>query len=146
MRSPVWTFKSMWTPARRKPHSKIMGNSMELVPPFTAITASTLLGRLSIRCWNNAVGTCFYSATRAMVRSGTDVRGLGLALSRHSNSSQRCSMGLMGSVQARQVLPHQSRTNHFCIVFCIVHRGIVMLKQERAFPKLLPQNWKHRIV
>ena len=28
----------------------------------------------------------------------------------------------------------------------IVHGGIVMLKQERAFPKLLPQSWKHRIV
>ena len=27
-----------------------------------------------------------------------------------------------------------------------VHRGIVMLKQKRAFPKLLPQSWKHRIV
>ena len=27
-----------------------------------------------------------------------------------------------------------------------VHGGIVMLKQERAFPKLLPQSWKHRIV
>jgi hypothetical protein len=24
--------------------------------------------------------------------------------------------------------------------------GIVMMKQERAFPKLLPQNWKHPIV
>jgi hypothetical protein len=29
---------------------------------------------------------------------------------------------------------------------CFVHEGIVMLKQERAFPKLLPQSWKHRIV
>jgi hypothetical protein len=27
-----------------------------------------------------------------------------------------------------------------------VHGGIVMLKQERAFPKLLPQSWKLRIV
>jgi hypothetical protein len=27
-----------------------------------------------------------------------------------------------------------------------VHRGIVMLKQEWAYPKLLPQSWKHRIV
>jgi hypothetical protein len=27
-----------------------------------------------------------------------------------------------------------------------VHGGIVMLKQERAFPKLLLQSWKHRIV
>ena len=27
-----------------------------------------------------------------------------------------------------------------------VHQGIVMLKQERAFPKPLPQSWTHRIV
>ena len=27
-----------------------------------------------------------------------------------------------------------------------VHRSIVMLKQERAFPKLLPKSWKNRIV
>jgi hypothetical protein len=27
-----------------------------------------------------------------------------------------------------------------------VHGGIVMLKQESAFPKLLPQSLKHRIV
>ena len=27
-----------------------------------------------------------------------------------------------------------------------VHRGNVTLKQERAFPKLLPQSLKHRIV
>ena len=27
-----------------------------------------------------------------------------------------------------------------------VHRGIVMLEQERTFPKLLPQSWKHRIL
>ena len=25
-----------------------------------------------------------------------------------------------------------------------VHGDMVMLKQERAFPKLLPQSWKHR--
>jgi hypothetical protein len=29
---------------------------------------------------------------------------------------------------------------------CFVHRGIVMLKPEKAFPKLLPQTWKHRMV
>ena len=28
----------------------------------------------------------------------------------------------------------------------VVNMGIVMLKQERDFPKLLPQSWKHRIV
>ena len=27
-----------------------------------------------------------------------------------------------------------------------VREGIVMLKQERTFPKLLPQSWKYRIV
>ena len=27
-----------------------------------------------------------------------------------------------------------------------VHVGIVLLQQERAFSKLLPQGWKHRIV
>ncbi|KAK6303711.1 hypothetical protein J4Q44_G00261650 [Coregonus suidteri] len=55
--------KSMWTPAHRTSHSKIMGINIELVPPFAAITASTLLGRLSTRCLNIASGTCFHSAT-----------------------------------------------------------------------------------
>ncbi|KAK6307892.1 hypothetical protein J4Q44_G00211630 [Coregonus suidteri] len=94
--------KSMWTPARRTSHSKIMGINMELVPFFAAITASTLLGRLFTRCWNIAAGTCFHSATRALVRSGTDVGRLGLAYSRRSNSSQRCSMGLRSGLCAGQ--------------------------------------------
>jgi hypothetical protein len=29
---------------------------------------------------------------------------------------------------------------------CFIHGVIVMLKHESAFPKLLPQSWKHRIV
>ena len=29
---------------------------------------------------------------------------------------------------------------------CFVHVGIVMLKQERAFPKLLPKCWKNKII
>jgi hypothetical protein len=49
--------------ARRISHSKIMGINMELVPPFAAITASTLLGKLSTRCWNIDAGTCFHLAT-----------------------------------------------------------------------------------
>uniref|UniRef100_A0A674EQI4 Uncharacterized protein n=1 Tax=Salmo trutta TaxID=8032 RepID=A0A674EQI4_SALTR len=68
--------KRMWTPARRTPHFKITGINMELVPPF----AATLLRRLSSRCLNIAAGTCYHSATRALVRSGTDVGRLGLAL------------------------------------------------------------------
>jgi hypothetical protein len=41
---------------------------------------------------------------------------------------------------------HTNPDKTFLYVPRIVHRGIVMLKQERAFPKLLPQSWKHRIV
>ena len=89
---------SMWTPAHWTSYSKIMGINMELFPPFAAITAftllgrlstrcwniaaitaSTLLGRLSTRCWNIAAVTCFQSDTRALVRLGTDVGRLGLA-------------------------------------------------------------------
>ena len=29
---------------------------------------------------------------------------------------------------------------------CFVHWGRVLLEQKRAFPKLLPQSWKHRIL
>ena len=88
----------------------LIPKSWELIwswAPFTAITASTLLERLSTRCWNIAARTCFHSATSALVRSGTVVGLLGLVRSRRSNSSQRCSKGLR-SVQASQVLPHRS--------------------------------------
>ena len=72
-----------------------MSINIELVPPFAALTASTLLERFSTWCWNNAAGICFHSATTALVRLDTDVGpDLGLARSRCSNSSQRCSMGL----------------------------------------------------
>ena len=94
--------KSMWKPARPTSHTKIMGINMELVPPFAAITASTLLGRLSTRCWNTVTGICFHSATRAFLRSGTDVAQLGLARSQCSNSSQRCWMGLRSGLCAGQ--------------------------------------------
>jgi hypothetical protein len=36
-------------------------------------------GRLSTRCWNIAAGSFFHSATRALVKSGTNVGRLGLA-------------------------------------------------------------------
>ena len=55
--------KSMWTRARRTSHSKILGINMELTLP---LAASTLLGRLSTRCWNIAAGD-YNSATRALV-------------------------------------------------------------------------------
>jgi hypothetical protein len=46
----------------------------------------------SSRCWNIAAGTCFHSATRALVRLCTDDGRLGLARNQDSNSSQRCLM------------------------------------------------------
>ncbi|KAK6297583.1 hypothetical protein J4Q44_G00321660 [Coregonus suidteri] len=92
--------KSMWTPARRTSHSKIMGINMELVPP--------LLLKQPPLFWEGfpldvAVGTCFHSAPKALVRSGTDVGRLGLARSQRSNSSRRCFMGLRSGVCAGQL-------------------------------------------
>ena len=73
-------------------------------------------GRLSTRCWNIAAGTCFHSATRALVRSDTDHGQLALAHNWHSNSSQRCSMGLTSGLCADQ---SRSSTlissSHFCM-------------------------------
>jgi hypothetical protein len=41
---------------------------------------------------------------------------------------------------------HTDLDKPFLYVPRFVHEVIVVLKQERAFPKLLPQSWKHRIV
>jgi hypothetical protein len=41
---------------------------------------------------------------------------------------------------------HINLNKYFLDGPCFVHGGIVMLKLERTFPKLLPQSWKHRIV
>ena len=112
--------KSLWTPARPTSHSKIMGINMELVPSFAAITASTLLGRLSTRCWNIAAGICFHSATRAFVRSGTDVGRLGVAHSRCSNSSQRCLMVLRSGLCAGQSSSSTPISpNHLCMALAL---------------------------
>ena len=102
--------KCMWTPVHQS-HSKFMGINRELVPPVAAITASTLLGRLSARCWNIAAWTFFHSAT-----SISKDEWWGRARSRHSNSSQRFSMGLRSGLCAGE--PSSSTpitTNHFCM-------------------------------
>ncbi|CDQ91100.1 unnamed protein product [Oncorhynchus mykiss] len=81
--------------------------NMELGPPFAATTASTLLGRLSTRCWNIAAGTCFHSAT-----SISEVGRIGLARSRCSNSSQRLRSGFYAG-QSSSSTPIS--TNDFCM-------------------------------
>lgn len=73
--------------------------------PFTAITASTLLWRLSSRCWR-------HSNTRALVRWRTDVKWGGLGFNQCCSSSQRCPAGLR-SVQDTS-----------CHRACFVHRSI----------------------
>ena len=104
--------KSMRTPVPQTSHSKIMGINME----FAAITSCTLLGRLPIRCWNIAVGTCFHSAIRVLVRSGTDAGRLDLARSQHTNSSQRCSMWLTSELCEGQSSSFRPiSTNYFCM-------------------------------
>ena len=81
-------------------------------PPFAATTASTLLGRFYTRCWNFVAAL----AIRALVSPGTDVRRLGQALSRRSNSSQRCSMGLRSGLCAGQSSSSTPiSTNYFCM-------------------------------
>ena len=111
----------------------LVGINMELVPPFAAITASTLLGKVSTRCWNIAVGICFHSATRALVRSGTDVGQLGLTHNQHSNSSQRCSMGLRSGLCAGQSSTSTLiSTNHFTMDLT-VHGGIRPLARVAVF-------------
>jgi hypothetical protein len=118
--------KSMWTPAHRTSHSKIMGINIDLVPPFAAITASTLLARLSTRCWNIAAGTCFHSTTRALVRLGTDVGRLGLARSWRSNSSQ-----MFDGVEVRALCRPVKFFHSNLMPFLYAPRFV--LKQERAF-------------
>ena len=108
--------------------------------PFAAITASTLLGRLS-------AGTCFHSATRALVRSRTDVGRLRLGSQSPFQFIPKVFDGLEVRALCRPVkFFHTDLNKLFLCGPRFVHGGTVMLNQEKAFPKLLTQSWKHRIV
>lgn len=70
---------------------------------FTALTAFNLLGRLSIKFCNMAVGICAHSATRLLVRSDTEALASGIPghpKGVHWGSGH-------GFAQSTQVLPHQ---------------------------------------
>ena len=134
--------RSTWTPACPSSLSKIMGNNMELVPPLAFVTASTLFregfpldvgtllrGLASIQPW-------------ALVRSGTDVG---------SQSAFQFIPKVFDGVEVRALCRpvkffHTDLNKPFLYGPRFVHSGIVMLKQERAFPKMLPQSWMHRII
>ena len=77
-------------------------------PPFEAITASTLLGRLSTRFRSVSMGMFDHSSRSAFVRSGTDVGREGLAQSPCPNSCQRCSIELRSSFSTPNSLIHWS--------------------------------------
>ena len=114
-------------------------------PPFAAITASTLLRRFSTRGWNIAAGTCFHSAT-----SFSEVRDCWV-IRPGSQSAIQLIPKVFDGVEVRALCRpvkffHTDLDKPFLYGPCFVHGGIVMLKQERAFPKLLPQRWKHRMV
>jgi hypothetical protein len=129
--------KNMWTLAQTS-HSKIMGINMVLVPTFAAIIASTLLGRLSNRCWNIASGSSEVGHWCWAIRPG-------------SQSVFQLISKMFDGVEVRALCRpvkffHTSVNKPFLYGPRFVYGGIVILKQERAFPKLLPQSWKHRIV
>ncbi|KAK6322617.1 hypothetical protein J4Q44_G00074090 [Coregonus suidteri] len=112
------------------------GHSYGVGPPFAAITASTILGRLSTRCWNIAPGT------RALVRSGTDAG----AIRPSSQSAFQFIPKVFDGVEVRALCRpvkffHTDLDKPF-----LYGPRFVMLKQEGPSPKLLPQSWKHRII
>ena len=108
-------------------------------PP--AITASTLLGRLSTRCWNIAAGTYFHLARKALEKSGTDwVIRPGL------HSVFQVIPKMFDGVEVR-ALCRPVKLFHIDLNEPLLYGPcFVMLKQERAFPKLLSQSGKHIIV
>ena len=70
-------------------------------------------------------GTCFLSATRALVRLGTDVGRLGLSRSQRSNSSQRCLMVSRSGLCAGQSSSSTPiSTNHFCMDLALCTRAL----------------------
>ena len=132
----------MWTPVHRTSHSKIMGIHMELVPPFAVITGSTLLGNFPLD-----VGTLLRGLAsiqpQALARSGTDLGRLG------SQSAFQFIPKVFDGFEVRALCRsvkffQNDLDKPFLYRPRFVHGGIVMLKQERAFPKLLPQSWKHK--
>ena len=84
---------------------------------------------------------CFHSATRVLVRLGTDVGRLGLARSRRSNSSQRCYMELRSGLCACQ----SSSFTQILTRLLFLHQSLQMALCIGAGNVLLAST-KHRFV
>ena len=156
--------KSMWTPARRTSHSKIMGLNMELVPPW--------LPSLFWEVFPLDVGTLPQGLAsiqpRALVRSGTDVGRLGLAPSRCSylyllwNPISCCSYTILKTLQyiqnrfhntlsvcpqAPTLLPHiyNTKSMYTCVYSCVsAYFGVV--SQSPLFHKVYFYQLKKNLI
>jgi hypothetical protein len=97
-----------------KPHDKKVCGRLfaeHLIPKSWAVrTASTLLGRLSTRCWNIAAGTCFHSAVNI-----SEVEHWCRTIRPGSQSAFQFIPKVFDRVEVRalcmSVLPHRSREN-----------------------------------
>ncbi|MED6255114.1 hypothetical protein ATANTOWER_004861 [Ataeniobius toweri] len=78
--------------------------------PFAAITASTLLRRLSTSFRSVSLGIFYHSFRSTFLRSHTDVGQEGLAHSFWYNLSQMCSMDLRSGLCAVQSCSRVSST------------------------------------
>ena len=135
--------KSMWTPARRTFHSKIMGINMELVPSLYCSSGKTFHENMLEHCCRDLIP---FSHKRI-----SEVGHWCWAIRSGSQSAFQFILKVFDGVDVRALCGpvkffHTDLDSPFLYGPHFVHRGIVMLKQERAFPKLLPRSWKHRIV
>uniref|UniRef100_A0A0E9WTX1 Uncharacterized protein n=1 Tax=Anguilla anguilla TaxID=7936 RepID=A0A0E9WTX1_ANGAN len=99
---------------------------------------------LYYRCWSTAAGICFHSARSSLVRSGTD-----WAISPDLHLAFQLIPKVLDGVEVRTlcrpvkfIRTDLYKTISIWTLFCA--RGYC--HAERAFPKLLPQSWKQRIV
>ena len=87
------------------------------------------------------MGIFDHSSRSSFVRSQTDVGQEGLALSLHSNSSQRCSIRMRSGLCAHQSSSSTPNSLLMSLWTCFVHWCTVMLEQEGPSP-----NCSHRAV
>uniref|UniRef100_A0A3B4DS63 NACHT domain-containing protein n=1 Tax=Pygocentrus nattereri TaxID=42514 RepID=A0A3B4DS63_PYGNA len=114
---------------------------------IVSITVSPLLGRLSTRFRNVFMGIFDHSSRSTFMRSDLDVGQEGLACSLHSNSSQRCSIGLRSGLCAGQ--SSSSTPNSLIHVFmdpALCTAAQSCWNRKGPSPNCSPQSWEHEIL
>ena len=87
------------------------------------------------------MGIFYHFFRSTFVRSHTDVGQEGLALSLHSNSSQRCSVRLRSGLCAGQSCSSTPNSLLVSLWTCFVH-WCSHVGTGRTIPKLCPQSWE----